>query len=337
VQLVATERVIPGPLTDPMSGRIRWDAAKSLWWWAHLLGAAAAITLYPGWQGVLVFLVLTAATICAGHSTGMHRLLIHRSFRTPRWLEYLLVYLGVLVGMAGPFGMIRAHDLRDWHQRQTRCPPHPAHGAGFWRDGWWQLHCVYVLDHPPAFRIEPEVATSRFYRVVEATWMAQQLPLGLILWAAGGMEWLLWGVSARIFASLTGHWAVGHFAHRTGHQGWRVAGLPVQGYNLPGLGLVAFGENWHGNHHAFPHSARLGVEPGQIDPGFWCIRALEWLGLACEVQLPDSAPPRAGLMRVVPEDLPEPVDTEAELPRVFARFRNGTSTGPHPDPDWKSR
>ncbi len=52
----------------------------------------------------------------------MHRLLIHRSFTTPRWLEYLLVYLGVLVGMAGPFGMIRAHDMRDWHQRQVLCP-----------------------------------------------------------------------------------------------------------------------------------------------------------------------------------------------------------------------
>jgi hypothetical protein len=91
---------------------------------------------------------------------------------------------------------------------------------------------------------------------------------------------------------------VGHFAHRTGHQGWRVDGLPVQGYNLPGLGLVAFGENWHGNHHAFPHSARLGVEPGQTDPGFWFIKALEWVGLATAIRLPDSEPPRDGLVRV---------------------------------------
>ena len=35
----------------------------------------------------------------------------------------------VTPGMAGPFGMIRAHDMRDWHQRQTVCPPHPSHGA----------------------------------------------------------------------------------------------------------------------------------------------------------------------------------------------------------------
>lgn len=91
MSLVATDRVIPGPLTDPMAGRIRWDATKSLWWFLHLAGTGAALVFYPGWDGFAVFLVLTAATICGGHSTGMHRLLIHRSFRTPRWLEYLLV------------------------------------------------------------------------------------------------------------------------------------------------------------------------------------------------------------------------------------------------------
>ena len=131
--LVSTERVHPVALTDPLRGQIAWDPVKSLWWFAHLAGTIAALVLYPTLEGLAVFLVLTVVTICAGHSTGMHRLLIHQSFRTPRWLEYLLVYLGVLVGMAGPFGMIRAHDMRDWHQRQALCRPHPSHGGGFWR------------------------------------------------------------------------------------------------------------------------------------------------------------------------------------------------------------
>lgn len=296
--LVSTERVHPTAMTDPMQGRIVWDPVRSLWWFAHLAGTVAAFLLYPTLEGFAVFTVLTAVTIGAGHSPGMHRLLIHRSFQTPRWLEFLLVYLGVLVGMAGPFGMIRAHDMRDWHQRQAVCPPHPSHAAGFWQDGWWQMHCVYRLEHPPEFVIEPEVAGSRFYRWVEASWMAQQVPLALGLWWLGGMDWVLWGIPVRIVVSLTGHWAVGHFAHRGGHQGWRIDGLPVQGYNLRGLGLVTFGENWHGNHHAFPHSAKLGVERRQIDPGFWLIRALEWLGLASAIRLPESEPCREGLVRV---------------------------------------
>ena len=111
------------------------------------------------------------------------------------------------------------------------------------------------------------------------------------------MTWVLWGICLRVSVSLIGHWMVGHFAHRTGHQGWRIEGLPVQGYNLPGLGLVTFGENWHANHHAFPHSAKLGVEAGQVDPGFWFIRLLKGLGLASDVLEPMDRPSRDGLLR----------------------------------------
>lgn len=306
MRLHATDRVHPDDATDAVAGVIRWDAPKSIWLFAMIAGGAAACALTPSWGGFMVFLATTAVTICAGHSVGMHRLLIHKAFQTPRPLAYLLVWLGALVGMAGPFGMIRAHDMRDWHQRQTACPPHPSHGAGFWRDAWWQLHCRFALDHPPHFRIEPEIANDRVYQWMERNWMAQQLFLAIPLFMFGGVGLVLWGVCLRVAVSLVGHWMVGHFAHRSGHQGWRVRGLPVQGYNLPGLGLITFGENWHGNHHAFPHSARLGVEKGQTDPGYWFIRTLEALGLAHAVLGPHDRPAREGLTRVGPERDPDP-------------------------------
>jgi predicted DCC family thiol-disulfide oxidoreductase YuxK len=67
----------------------------------------------------------TAITLCLGHSLGMHRRFIHRSYAAPLWLERLFVYLGTLVGMAGPLGMMRTHDLRDRAQRQPECDlPH---------------------------------------------------------------------------------------------------------------------------------------------------------------------------------------------------------------------
>lgn len=298
--LHATNRVFPLPDTSATQGRIRWAPQKSIWTFAHMgLGLGGIIAL-PHWDAALVFVVLTGVTICAGHSVGMHRLLIHRSFTTPRWLEYLLVWLGTLVGMAGPIGMIFAHDMRDWHQRQTVCPPHPSHGAGFWRDMWWQMHCTFDLDHPPHFQPEDHITHDRIYSFMEKHWMAQQLPLAVVLFACGGLPWVLWGISLRIWVSLTGHWLIGHYAHRTGHQGWRIAGLPVQGYNLRGLGLITFGENWHSNHHAFPHSAKMGVEAGQLDPGYLLIRMLAAIGLARDIQLPHSAPARQGLTRTRP-------------------------------------
>lgn len=300
--LILTERVTPLPETSAVEGQIVWSRAKSLWLFTHMAGGVAALTVFPSWGGLAAFLILSAITLCAGHSVGMHRLLIHRSFTAPKPLERALVGLGALVGMAGPFGMIRAHDMRDWHQRQTECPPHPSHGAGWWQDAWWQMHCEFRLTHPPKFEIEAEIADDPIYVWMERHWMALQLIPAAVLFALGGIGFVLWGISLRISVSLIGHWAVGHAAHKDGHQGWEVRGLPVQGYNLRGLGLLSFGESFHGNHHAFPHSAQLGVEDGQADPGYWFIRALEAVGLAWDVKGPASEPEREGLSRVRPEN-----------------------------------
>ena len=295
-KLIPTDRVFPTPATTT-HGQIRWDPAKSLWVSFMTVAGLVGGTIYFSWGALAVFLVLTAITICAGHSVGMHRLLIHKSFSTPVWVEYILVYLGTLVGMAGPLGMIKIHDMRDWQQSQTKCAPFAAHNAGFWHDAFWQMHCKFYFDSPPNLHIEPHIKNDPFYKFLDRTWMAQQIPLGLILLALGGWGWVFWGICMRIAASLTGHWVMVHFAHQVGHQGWHIQGLPVQGYNVLGFGLLTFGESWHGNHHAFPHSAKLGVEKGQTDPGFIFVKVLEKMGLAFDIKLPNSQPPRSGLTR----------------------------------------
>lgn len=272
--------------------------AKSVWISAMTMTAIIGGPLTFTWSAFAVFILLTAMTICLGHSVGMHRLLIHRSFSTPLWIEHFLVYLGTLVGMAGPFGMIYAHDIRDWAQRQRDCHDLYAHRRSFFTDAFWQMHCAVALNHPPRFVLDERERRDRFYRFLEATWMAQQIPLALALLALGGLPWVVWGIAVRVSVSLTGHWLVGHFAHRAGHQGWSVDDVAVQGYNLPHFGLVTFGESFHGNHHAFPESARLGIEPGQLDLGWHFIRVLSGLGLASAIKLPHMIVPRQGLKRV---------------------------------------
>ena len=69
----------------------------------------------------------------------------------------------------------------------------------------------------------------------------------------------------------------------------------VQASNLPGLGLLTYGECWHNNHHAFPESARIGLEPGQADPGWWVIRGLERAELVRNVGRPRPATSREDL------------------------------------------
>jgi stearoyl-CoA desaturase (delta-9 desaturase) len=260
--------------------------------------ALLAGPLVFSWSAFAVFLVFSAATLCAGHSVGMHRRLIHGSFACPLWLEYLMVYLGVLVGMAGPIGMIRQHDLRDWAQRQRHCHDYLCHRRSFWLDGFWQLHCELVLARPPQFKLEPRLADDRLYRWMERTWMAQQIPIALILFALGGWSFVVWGVCARVAVCVTGHWLVGYFAHNEGPMRWRVEGAGVQGHDVPLAGLISMGESWHNNHHAFPGSARIGLEPDQPDPGWWLIKILESLGLAWNIRTPATMPARKALVRL---------------------------------------
>jgi stearoyl-CoA desaturase (delta-9 desaturase) len=299
MQLVSgSERIIADDNCDPVLGKVRWAPAKSLW--IGLMTAAAVVLgpIYFTWGAFVLFVATCGITLCAGHSVGMHRRLIHNSFACPLWLEYVCVYLGVLVGMAGPIGMIRQHDMRDWAQRQRDCHDYFAHRAGFWRDGWHQLHCRLDLKEPPEFRLEPRLDHDRVYSWLERTWMAQQLPWAIAFFVFGGMPWVVWGVCARVAVCVTGHWLVGHYAHREGGQTWVVNGACVQGYDVKLAGLISMGENWHNNHHAFPGSARLGLEPGQVDLGWTLLLAFERCGLAWNIVTPEELPHRPALRRV---------------------------------------
>jgi fatty-acid desaturase len=311
MQTISTDRMFSGPFSNAVIGEVMWSPAKSIWTFFMTVVAVIGAPLTFSWDALVVFAVATTVTICAGHSVGMHRLLIHKSFRAPKWLEYTLVYLGTLVGMAGPFGMIAAHDIRDWAQRQQECHDFYAHRRSFFHDAWWQMHSFVRLSHPPRFKIETEIADDKFYLFLEKYWMAQQLPWAIFFYATGGLPWIIWGVALRIAVSLTGHWLIGHYAHRKGHQGWAVDGVAVQGYNIRYVSLLTFGESLHGNHHAFPGSAKLGIEKGQMDPGWWLIKFFEFLGLAMNIKKPEQVGERPGLRKV--EQLSEKAGPQPSL------------------------
>lgn len=297
---LSTSRVIADPQTSAVSGRVHWAPGRSLWTGGMTLTAVVAAPFCITPSAVALFLFTSAVTLCLGHSLGLHRLLIHRSFKATPWVERVMIYLGTLVGMAGPLGMVRLHDIRDWAQRQVACHDLHAHRRPLMQDAWWQMHCRLVLDRAPTIELEARLTNDRFLKALEATWMLQQAPWALLFLAVGGWPWLIWGVPVRIAVSISGHWFVGHLTHRGGPQTWRVDGVAVQGHDLPAAALITFGEAWHGNHHAWPESARLGVEPGQHDPGWWMLLLLRRLGLAWSLREPADLSPRPGLRRAPP-------------------------------------
>ena len=144
--------------------------------------------------------------------------------------------------------------------------------------------------------MEPEIADNRFYRCLDRTWRLHQLPLAALLYSLGGWPFVLWGICARVFVSTAGHWTITYFCHNPGPGRWIVKDAGLQASNLPGLGLITYGECWHNNHHAFPESARIGLDRGQVDPGWWIISGLEKVGLAYDIGYPRQESAREDLL-----------------------------------------
>ena len=280
---------------NPVAGEVRWDPLRSMFNGTIMACALVLAPLYFSWSALAVFFVICFFTLCCGHSVGFHRRMIHRSFKCPKWLEYIMVYLGTAVGMGGPLWTIRTHDMRDWAQRTPSCHDFFAHRTHVLKDAWWYLHCRMVLKNSPRFNPGSEILEDRFYGFLQTTAMFQQIPIGILLYWFGGMEWLVWGVFVRVAACTTMHWYISRIAHTRGPQSWTVEGAGMMGHNVALWSIPTMGESWHNNHHAFPASARHGLKAGQIDIGFLYIRLLEKMGLAWDIQTPENLPPRRGL------------------------------------------
>ncbi|MGX5201380.1 fatty acid desaturase [Aliikangiella sp. IMCC44632] len=281
----SVKRINASGLSD-IDGEVVYDPAKLLWNVSIILVAVICAPFTFTWSAFFLFIISTYSSLLVGHSVGMHRMMIHRTFECPKPVRRVLIYIGVLVGMSGPFGIIRIHDIRDWAQRKSSCPEFFSHRKNYLQDIWWQLTAKFRFKEAPQVIIEPEFANDRFIVFLEKTWRWHQLPVIAILLYWGGWSFVVWGVFLRIAVSIVGHWTITYFCHNPGPGSWRVLAAGVQASNISGLGLLTYGECWHNNHHAFPESAKIGLEKGQVDPAWWFILLLKKLKLANNIQMP---------------------------------------------------
>jgi stearoyl-CoA desaturase (delta-9 desaturase) len=103
---------------------------------------------------------------------------------------------------------------------------------------------------------------------------------GLLGGWAGALTGLLWGGLVRQFLTHHVTWSVNSICHTFGK---RAFATNDRSRNEWLVGLLAFGEGWHNNHHAFPRSAFHGLRWWQFDLAGYTIRLLERAGLARDV------------------------------------------------------
>ncbi|MEL6471236.1 MAG: acyl-CoA desaturase [Cyanobacteria bacterium J06623_4] len=300
--------------SSPALGRVYWSSTKSIWITLTMVGALLGGYATFRWDALLLCVLTSVVTLCAGYSVGIHRRLIHNSFDCPQWLEGALVYLGVLVGTAGPFSAIEKHDLQDWAFTHSKCHSYFSHRQNPLKDWFWTLHCDIQLTYPPIVCYEPRIAHNGFYQWLEQTYIVQQLPLAVAFYHFGGWSWVFWGIYVRISACATGQWLVQYLVHNWGDRPRKLKNITVQTGNLPFLGLLTGGEGWQNNHQAFPISARFSLGNKQYDPGWWLIRALQSIGLAWNVKLTKIR--RQRKVRPVPMDAIDSTHQPAQMQPV---------------------
>jgi stearoyl-CoA desaturase (Delta-9 desaturase) len=246
-------------------------------------------------------LFLSFYIVCAfGITVGFHRFYAHRSFTAARPLQALLAILGSMT-MQGPLTQWVADHRRHHAFSDQPGDPHSPHGHGAGiggairgflhaHVGWLftSLGLAHGRRYAADLQDDPLVRTvDRFYLLWVALGFA--LPFAIAYGVGGGLrpavEGLLWGGLIRVCAFQHATFSVNSICHLFGRQAYRSRD---EARNNWLIAVLALGEGWHNNHHAFPASARHGLDRGQIDPSWWLIHALARARLVSAIKLPDA-------------------------------------------------
>ena len=252
------------------------------------LGAIAAIFTFH-WSALIVFAAMWLLGQNVGVAVSYHRQLTHRSFVTPKWVEYAMAVCGTMALQGSPIYWVAVHRLHHQHTDEPGDPHSPRDGKWWSHMGWIMRGALHnettVLAH-----YAPDLQRDRFYRWL-AVW--HWLPItitGIALVGAGlaiggwklAASWLVWGVFLRITIGFHTTWLVNSATHLWGARRFNTRDDSTNNW---WVALLTGGEGWHNNHHAHPVSATHGMAWWEVDFNYWGIRLLALLGLARDIKV----------------------------------------------------
>jgi fatty-acid desaturase len=244
------------------------------------IGAVIALFNFT-WSGLAVLAVTYYISLVFGIGMSYHRLLTHRSYKTPKVIEYALTVCATLSLEGGPLFWVATHRRHHQHSDADQDPHTPRHG-GVWAHLGWILFGEHEhADVKMTAKYAPDLARDPFHVWLSRYHWVPLTVLGFGLLAVGGWNWVLWGVFLRTTVGLHATWLVNSATHMWGSRRFETRD---DSRNSWWVALLTFGEGWHNNHHAHPTSAAHGLAWYEIDVNYLNIRALELVGLAWNVQ-----------------------------------------------------
>jgi len=255
----------------------------------HILSLIALQPKFWRLPAVTSLLFFYWVTACLGVTLGYHRLLSHRSFIVPRWLERFFATCGAISCQHGPIDWVGLH--RHHHSfSDTEVDHHNSKKGFWWSHMGWMFKDVEALKAVP--KLSADLIKDPYYRFLNKYFLLLQIPIGLSLYAigqklgVGGWALVLWGIPLRLVGVYHITWLVNSATHCWGKAPFESGDSSK---NNAWVAALTFGEGWHNNHHAFPNSAKQGLFRGQIDITWEHIKILAKFGLAKKVKLPSRS------------------------------------------------
>ncbi len=262
---------------------------------------------YFSWSAFCVGALLVWLTGPIGISLCYHRLLTHRSFKTPKWFEYFLTCCGCLSCQGGPVQWVGVHRLHHKYSDDHGDPHSPKHGFT-WAHMLWCMHKHQGM----ASRWAPADAARDLYRdkglrLINRYYLLPQLVVIVLCFLGGtwtahlgletsGLSWVLWAVCVRTVIVFHSTWFVNSASHTWGYQNYDTGDGST---NCWWVALLSMGE-WHNNHHGEQRSALYGGRRWfELDPTWWTLQLMKRVGLASDFvsprklgkTIPTPAPP----------------------------------------------
>jgi stearoyl-CoA desaturase (delta-9 desaturase) len=200
----------------------------------------------------------------------------------------LLALLGALSGEGSAITWVANHRKHHKYSDEEEDPHSPRHG-GLWSHFLWLCpNNGKKYEHDLANRYAPDLVRDPMMRVLDKTFLLQHWVLGLFLFFLGwqvwdlytGISFVVWGTFVRMVYVLHVTWFVNSATHMWGYRNYETSDNST---NLWWVGLLAAGEGWHNNHHAYQRMAAHGHRWWEFDLTYLTICVMEKLGLAWDV------------------------------------------------------
>jgi fatty-acid desaturase len=280
--------------------RIKWRYATPIVL-VHLSATLALLPWFFSWTGVVLAVLGYYLIGMLGINVGYHRLLTHRGFSCPKWVERTLAILGVMCLQESPIVWVAQH--RQHHREADKeADPHSPIKSWLWGHlGWLVVKSENTEPGPLIYRFAADMRDPFYWwlevgdtwlKVAAASWIAffvagfaaESLAGGALPEAARfGLSLVVWGAALRTVLVWHATWSVNSVLHLWGYRNYDT---PDNSRNNLLIALFTNGEGWHNNHHADPRSARHGHSWREPDLAWLAIRALMALGLARKVAQP---------------------------------------------------